>query len=83
MIHERGLRIVSAFAGMEDGQPDHFVAFVADYYILVGQLAVGGVAGLFEIYVKRVGLVVIRDSHIALRSLFDHRHKLQIVLYFS
>jgi len=49
LIHEPGLRIVSALAGMEDGQPDHFVAFVADYYILVGQLAVSRVAGLFEL----------------------------------
>lgn len=53
---------------MERAEPGRFVALVADYYILVGQLAASGMARLFEIDVKHVGLVAIRDPHIALRS---------------
>lgn len=40
-----------ALASMEDRQADHLALLVADDHVVVGQLAVVGVAGLFEIHI--------------------------------
>src|ERR1017187_1186724 len=51
--------VASAFAGVEHGQAHHFFAFVAHDHVVVGHLAVSGVAGLLEVDVKPVGLGVV------------------------
>src|SRR5262245_46052154 len=65
------------------GQSDYLLPLVADYDILVRQLAVSRMTWLFEVDVKRISLFVISDPHIACRSLFNHGHELQVVFYFS
>jgi hypothetical protein len=41
-------RASSPVAGVQDGEPDHVVAFVADDDVVVGELAVRRVARLLE-----------------------------------
>ena len=44
--------VASAFARVQHGQANHFVIFVAHDHILLGHLAVSGVAGFLEVDVK-------------------------------
>ena len=68
-------------AGAQDRETDDFLSLVANDDIVIGQLAIRGVARLFEINVKRVGFLVIRRLEIALRRSPYRRDQFQVILY--
>jgi len=68
-----------AFTGVKNRESHHIVVLVAHNYIVIGELAVGGKTGLFEINVQYVGFGIVGGPEIFLRRIFDGFDETQIV----
>ena len=55
-------RLLQSLARMQDRKADHFFALVADNNVVIRHLAVGRVAGLFEIHIERIRFRIIGDG---------------------
>src|SRR4051812_43577263 len=80
---QSGQVLCSSLAGVQDGQADNFLVFVANDDVVVGEFAVGGRAGLFEVDVEHICLGVIRRPEVAARRSQHEGRELDVTFYFG